>query len=129
MSKKKVMKTDKLPKAPVAVAPVKKARRKYEPPQLLKGMKDILPEEQSYRMAILRKLEDIAISYGYQRVDTPILEQASLFQRSIGEMTDVVQKMYTFEDKSGDQVALRPEFTASIAHPTLNMDDEPYPTG
>ncbi|MFA6475596.1 MAG: histidine--tRNA ligase [Patescibacteria group bacterium] len=114
MSTKKKPAVTKKVESPV-VAP-KKSRRKYEPPQLLKGMKDILPEEQSYRMAILRKLEDIAISYGYQRIDTPILEQASLFQRSIGEHTDVVEKeMYNFEDKSGDQVALRPEFTASIA--------------
>ncbi len=94
----------------------KKPRRKFEPPQLLKGMKDILPEEQSYRLAILRKLEAIAVAYGYQRIDTPILEQASLFQRSIGEHTDVVEKeMYSFTDKSEDVVALRPEFTAAIA--------------
>src|SRR3989339_2276192 len=93
-----------------SVKPVKatKARRKFEPPQLLKGMKDILPEEQSYRLAILRKLEDIAVAYGYQRIDTPILEQTSLFQRSIGEHTDVVEKeMYSFTDKSEDVVALR----------------------
>jgi histidyl-tRNA synthetase len=114
MPKKKVVKVEKAKVVPAA--PVKKARRKFEPPQLLKGMKDILPEEQSYRMAILRKLEDIAIAYGYQRIDTPVLEQASLFQRSIGEHTDVVQKeMYDFEDKSGDRVAMRPELTASIA--------------
>lgn len=114
MSRKKASKVE---KKPVVEAPVKKlSRRKYEPPQLLKGMKDILPEEQSYRQVILRKLEDLAVAYGYQRIDTPVLEQASLFQRSIGEATDVVQKeMYMFEDKSGDTVALRPEFTASIA--------------
>lgn len=112
--KKPVMKVE--PKKVEPKQPLKPVRRKFEPPQLLKGMKDILPEEQPYRQAILRKLEDIAIAYGYQRIDTPILEQASLFKRSIGEGTDVVQKeMYTFEDQAGDTVSLRPEFTASIA--------------
>lgn len=119
MPKKKETKPTKLAKA-IVPAPVKKPRRKFEPPQLLKGMKDILPEEQSYRLAILRRLEAIAVSYGYQRIDTPILEQASLFQRSLGEHTDVVEKeMYRFEDKSGDTVAMRPEFTASIARAYL----------
>lgn len=93
----------------------KSTRKKFEPPQLLKGMKDVLPEEQSYRQAILRRLEEIAVAYGYQRIDTPVLEYAHLFARSLGEHTDVVEKeMYVFEDKSGDRVALRPEFTASI---------------
>lgn len=113
MPKKKEIKAVKKALPPV---PLKKPRKKFEPPQLLKGMKDILPEEQSYRLAIVRKLEAIAVAYGYQRIDTPILEQATLFQRSIGEHTDVVEKeMYCFEDKSGDKVALRPEFTAAIA--------------
>ncbi|MBI2415059.1 MAG: histidine--tRNA ligase [Candidatus Kerfeldbacteria bacterium] len=100
-----------------ATLPLKRVvrKRKFEPPQLLKGMKDILPEEQQYRLAILQKLEAIAVAYGYQRIDTPVVEQASLFTRSIGEVTDIVEKeMYVFEDKSGDRVSLRPEFTAGI---------------
>lgn len=116
MPRKKVSSPLKEKKTAVEPMVKKMNRRKFEPPQLLKGMKDILPEEQSYRQAIVRKLEDLAVAYGYQRIDTPILEQASLFQRSIGEHTDVVEKeMYMFEDKSGDTVAMRPEFTASIA--------------
>lgn len=91
-------------------------RKRGTPLKLLRGMKDILPEEQQYRLAIMKTLEDIAVAYGYQRIDTPVLEQASLFSRSIGEATDVVEKeMYNFEDKSGEEVALRPEFTASTA--------------
>lgn len=111
--------------------PVKKVvRHKVEPPQLLKGMKDILPEEQQYRLAVIKKLEDIAVSYGYQRIDTPVLEQAHLFMRSIGEGTDVVSKeMYVFHDKSEELVALRPEFTASIARAYVEhgMFNRPQP--
>lgn len=104
-----------LPATPPVVKKVPR-KRKFDPPQLLKGMKDVLPEEQQYRQAIIQKLEAIAVSYGYQRIDTPIAEQEGLFRRSIGEVTDIVEKeMYTFEDKSGDWVALRPEFTAGIA--------------
>ncbi|MFA5994905.1 MAG: histidine--tRNA ligase [Patescibacteria group bacterium] len=109
---------------------IKKTSRYKEPPQLLKGMKDILPEEQQYRLAVLKKLEEIAVSYGYQRIDTPILEQANLFIRSIGEGTDVVGKeMYVFRDKSDDLVALRPEFTASIVRAYIEhgMMNRPQP--
>lgn len=113
MLRKKAVKTEKKESTEPVLKKI--GRRKFEPPQLLKGMKDILPEEQSYRQVIMQKLEAIAVAYGYQRIDTPIVEQASLFQRSIGEQTDIVQKeMYVFEDKSGDIVSLRPEFTASI---------------
>lgn len=97
---------------------VKASARKStkEKPQLLRGMKDVLPEQQQYRQAVLTSLDQIATAYGYHRIDLPVLEYASLFERSLGESTDVVKKeMYTFEDKSGDRVALRPEFTASIA--------------
>lgn len=91
-------------------------RKKPVQSKLLRGMKDVLPEEQQYRLAIMKKLEDIAVAYGYQRIDTPVMEEAGLFSRSIGESTDVIEKeMYVFQDESGDNIALRPEFTASIA--------------
>lgn len=105
MPKKKIVKS--------SLKPVR--RKKFEPPRLLRGMKDILPEDQQYRLAVIKKLEDIATSYSYQRIDTPILEQANLFTRSLGEDTDIVDKeMYIFEDKSEDRVSLRPEFTAGL---------------
>ncbi|MDP3970154.1 MAG: histidine--tRNA ligase [bacterium] len=92
------------------------ASKRRQPVKLLRGMKDILPEQQNYRHAVQKALEDIAVSYSYQRIDTPILEFASLFSKSLGQTTDVVDKeMYVFEDKSGDKVSLRPEFTAGIA--------------
>jgi histidyl-tRNA synthetase len=85
-----------------------------------RGTADILPEEQGY----WRFVEDGAIAlcrlYGYQRLDTPAFEDAQLFARSIGEGTDIVTKeMYTFKDKSGNILALRPEGTAPVCRAYL----------
>lgn len=79
------------------------------------GMRDVLFDDQPYWRFILTKIQETADLFGYQRIDTPLLEQASLFVRGVGEGTDIVEKeMYIFEDRDGDQLALRPEFTASI---------------
>lgn len=84
--------------------------------QTIRGMRDILPEDQVYWNHIRRVLNRLAHDYGYQRIDTPLVEYASLFTRTIGTGTDIVEKeMYVFTTKGGDKVALRPEFTASIA--------------
>jgi len=95
-----------------------------------RGTADILPEEQSY----WRFVESSAISlcrlYGYQRLDTPAFEDAQLFTRSIGEGTDIVTKeMYTFEDRSGNVLALRPEGTAPVCRAYLEhgMDNLAQP--
>jgi histidyl-tRNA synthetase len=78
-------------------------------------MRDVLFEDQAYWRFILQKIQETADLFGYQRLDTPLLEQAELFLRGVGEGTDIVEKeMYTFEDRDGDQIALRPEFTAGI---------------
>jgi len=96
-------------------------------PQLLRGMKDILPEDQLYWDFIDQQVVKIAKDYGFERIDTPILEETSLFVRSVGKETDVVEKeMYSFEDKGGDNVSLRPEGTAPVArayteHGFLNL--------
>jgi len=78
-------------------------------------MNDILPEATatwSYLEAIVK---DVIESYGYREIRLPILEQTSLFARSIGESTDVVEKeMYTFIDRDGDSITMRPEATASM---------------
>ena len=81
----------------------------------LRGMKDLLPRE--WRIA--RHIENIALQtgrlYGYEGFSTPILESASVFDRTLGDTSDVVNKeMYCFADKKGRLVALRPEFTASV---------------
>lgn len=84
--------------------------------QTPRGMRDLLPGDQPYWNQIRRVLTRMSLEYGFQRIDTPILEYANLFTRSVGEGTDIVDKeMYTFTTKGGDKVALRPEFTAGIA--------------
>ncbi len=98
---------------------VKVGRDVVEEPILLqppRGMRDILPGEQSYWNHLRQVVNRAAREYGFQRIDTPILEYANLFIRSVGRGTDIVEKeMYIFSTKGGDKVALRPEFTASIA--------------
>ena len=84
-----------------------------QPPR---GMRDILPGEQPYWNQVRRVIGRAAQEYGFQRIDTPVVEYANLFIRSIGKGTDIVDKeMYIFTTKGGDQVTLRPEFTASVA--------------
>ena len=80
----------------------------------IRGMHDVLPDDshrwQSFE-AIIRQLMS---SYGYKEIRMPLVESADLFCRSIGEVTDIVEKeMYTFEDRNGDKLSLRPEGTAS----------------
>lgn len=83
--------------------------------QASRGTSDILPPEQAYWSYIKQTAATICDLYGYKRIDTPTFEDARLFVRSIGESTDIVEKeMYTFEDKGGDQITLRPEGTASV---------------
>ena len=83
--------------------------------QLIRGFKDILPGE----VELWQRIEKIAASlfedFGFREIRVPILEHTELFARSIGKDTDIVEKeMYTFEDRKGDLVTLRPEATASI---------------
>ena len=83
--------------------------------QSIRGMHDFAPDE----CRVMRTLENILIGvlrvHGYQEVRTPIVEPLDLFKRSIGELTDIVEKeMYAFEDRGGDWLALRPEGTASV---------------
>ncbi len=80
-----------------------------------RGTADILPEEQKYWRYIEQKALEQCRRYGYQRLDTPVFEDAGLFTRSIGEGTDIVTKeMYIFDDRSDNRLALRPEGTAPI---------------
>ena len=94
------------------------------------GMRDILPEEQKYFQKIQDVCEDIATFYGFQKIETPILEEAELFSRGLGLATDVVQKqMFSFRAKGGDYLTLRPEQTASIARAYIEkgMQNLPQP--
>jgi len=90
-------------------------------PQVLRGMKDILPSEQKYWRFIYKKIESLARGYGYERIDTPIMEETGLFVRSAGKQSDVVEKeMFSFIDKGGENVTLRPEGTAPVARAYIN---------
>lgn len=76
-------------------------------------MNDILPEHTPVWQFLEAKVRALLRSYGYQEIRMPIVEQTDLFRRSIGEVTDIVEKeMYTFEDRNGDSLTLRPEGTA-----------------
>jgi len=95
-----------------------------------RGTSDILPQEQAYWRYIEQKVVDICQLYGYERIDFPAFEDTSLFSRSIGEGTDIVEKeMYTFEDKGGNKITLRPEGTAPVCRAYLEhgMHNLPQP--
>ncbi len=101
------------------MSPEKKPKQKT--PEALRGMKDILPDEQTYWEYFRRKAGEIAEAYSFGRIDVPILEEEKLFARNLGKDTDVVEKeMYVFEDKGGDKIALRPEATASVVRAYIN---------
>ena len=86
----------------------------------IKGTLDLLPKESSKTQYIEAAVREIAENYGFLEMRTPVFEHTELFQRSVGETTDVVQKeMYTFEDKGGRSITLRPEGTAGAARAFL----------
>ena len=98
--------------------------------QLPRGTSDILPDEQRYWKYFYAAAERTADSFGYRRIDTPMFEDAGLFIRGIGEVTDIVEKeTYTFEDRGGDLLTLRPEGTASVCRAYLEhgMQNLPQP--
>ncbi|MEL4272013.1 histidine--tRNA ligase [Shewanella xiamenensis] len=82
--------------------------------QAIRGMNDILPTQSPLWQKVEAVLRSSVAAYGYSEIRTPIVENTDLFKRSIGEVTDIVEKeMYTFEDRNGDSLTLRPEGTAS----------------
>ena len=98
--------------------------------QTLTGTHDILPEDQPYFQKVFKTVEDIADYYGFQKIDTPIIEEADLFLRGVGLDTDIIEKqMYSFRTKGGDLVALRPELTSPIARSYIEhgMHNLPQP--
>jgi len=90
-------------------------------------MKDVLFEEYKYWDLVLRKAGNLATIYGFSKIDTPVLERLDMYERSTGKETDVVSKeMYSFIDKSGEKIALRPEATpglvrAYVEHGMFNL--------
>ncbi|HWQ99504.1 MAG TPA: histidine--tRNA ligase [Candidatus Methylomirabilis sp.] len=110
-----------------APAPAKKAPA---PLPIVRGMRDILPAEWPYWRTLYREAERLAEDYGYERIETPVLEETALFVRGVGKQTDIVEKeMYSFDTAGGDHVSLRPEETASVIRAYIHhgMLNRPQP--
>ncbi|SDK23430.1 histidine--tRNA ligase [Billgrantia gudaonensis] len=88
--------------------------------QAIRGMNDLLPDQSARWQYVEGTVAALMRRYGYAEIRTPIVEQTALFARSIGEVTDIVEKeMYTFEDRNGDSLTLRPEGTASCVRAAM----------
>lgn len=99
--------------------------------QKLKGTRDIIPGEIEIWQYIESKAKDVFENYGFSEIRTPVIEATELFQRGVGEATDVVQKeMYVFNDKANRSIALRPEGTAGVIRAFIEdgMASMPSPT-
>jgi histidyl-tRNA synthetase len=100
---------------------------RIETPRRVRGTQDIFGEDQRRHAHVLDTFERVRRLYCFQRVDIPVFEATEVFARSIGETTDVVSKeMYTFPDRGGDSLTLRPEFTAGIARAYLTEGWQQY---
>ena len=96
-------------------------------PNRIRGTQDIFGEEQRRFARVVEAFERVRKLYCFQRVELPVFEATAVFARSLGETTDVVSKeMYTFEDRGGDSITLRPEFTAGIARAFLTEGWQQY---
>ena len=103
------------------------AKIKY---QTLAGMHDVLPADQVYFRRVQKVVESVANSYTFEKIETPIVEFAEIFQKAVGDDTDIVGKeMYTFRTKGNDLVSLRPEGTAPVMRSYLEngMHNLPQP--
>ncbi len=98
-----------------------------QPIQILRGMRDLLPVDQPLWEQVRNISESTAKAYGFDRIDTPIVEETSLFMRGVGRSTDIVEKeLYSWETQGGESISLRPEGTAPVVrayvqHGMLNM--------
>ncbi|MEO1582776.1 MAG: histidine--tRNA ligase [Pseudomonadota bacterium] len=86
----------------------------------VRGMNDLLPPDGDRWLALEARVSALLAEYGFQHVRVPLLEQTALFRRSIGEATDIVEKeMYTFDDRNGESLTLRPEATAGLVRSAI----------
>jgi histidyl-tRNA synthetase len=89
--------------------------------QPIRGMNDVLPEESAAWQTLERVARETFVEYGYREMRLPLLERTELFKRSIGELTDIVEKeMYTFVDRGGESITLRPEGTAGVVRACIS---------
>ena len=86
-----------------------------KPIKAIRGMNDLLPEDAAVWQHLEKTIRELVESYGYSEIRTPALERTALFQRSIGEATDIIEKeMYSFNDRNDESLSLRPEGTAGV---------------
>ncbi|MEH3045729.1 histidine--tRNA ligase [Sphingomonas adhaesiva] len=100
---------------------------RIQTPARVRGTQDIFRDEERRFAHVLATFDRVRRLYGFERVETPVFEDTQVFARSIGETTDVVSKeMYSFPDKGGDSLTLRPEFTAGIARAYITNGWQQY---
>ena len=100
---------------------------KIETPRPIRGTQDMLGETADRFHHVVQTFDRVRRLYGFKRIEVPVIEPTAVFARSLGETTDVVSKeMYTFEDRGGDSVTLRPEFTAGICRAYLTEGWQQY---
>lgn len=96
-------------------------------PQPVRGTQSLLGEDADRFHAVIGAFERVRRRFGFKRVEVPVIEHTEVFARSIGETTDVVSKeMYSFEDRGGESITLRPEFTAGICRAYLSEGWQQY---
>jgi histidyl-tRNA synthetase len=94
---------------------------KFDTPQPIRGTQSLLGEEADRFHEVVSAFDRVRRLYGFKRVEVPLIEPTQVFARTMGETTDVVSKeMYSFDDRSGDSITLRPEFTAGICRAYLS---------
>jgi histidyl-tRNA synthetase len=100
---------------------------KIETPQPIRGTQSLLGEEADRFHEVVAAFDRVRLLYGFKRVEVPLIEPTQVFARTMGETTDVVSKeMYSFDDRSGDSITLRPEFTAGICRAYLSEGWQQY---
>ncbi len=100
---------------------------KAQTPHPVRGTQDMLGDTADRFQHVVDTFERVRKLYGFKRIETPVIEPTAVFARSLGETTDVVSKeMYTFDDRGGDSVTLRPEFTAGIARAYITNGWQQY---
>ena len=107
---------------------IKKITKK-ETPAKPKGTRDIENEQYYLYQGFFEKAQEIAMYYGFNPIDTPMIEQSDIYTSSIGAGTDIIEKeMYKIKSKGKDDLALRPELTAGIMRAYIEMDGNHYPS-
>jgi histidyl-tRNA synthetase len=100
---------------------------KIPTPQAVRGTQDMLGDFADRFAHVVDTFERVRRLYGYKRIEVPVIEPTAVFARSLGETTDVVSKeMYSFEDRGGESITLRPEFTAGIARAYITNGWQQY---